>query len=293
LFVLKPEKKRSAVYRLEGAGPDQSAVIAKRGRAARLATELFVYREILPEVPAPTLRCFGSTEDPQPGYGWLFLEDAGEERYSAGNTEHRALAGRWLGLVHTSIAGRSALAGWLPSRGIQHYRSIVALARATLRRSLTNPAFSGADVTTLESILAACTVLESRWAAIEDVFSRVPHTLVHSDFGAKNVRVRSGTEGLQLLPLDWDSAGWGVAASDLSQADVAVYWSVVKDTWPGLDCEVLTRLATVGRMLLALESITGEAEPLRGTWVDQVMRKMRAYDSEMARALNTTAWECW
>src|SRR5258708_4477717 len=93
VFVLKPEKKRSAVYRIEGAGPGGMAVIAKRGRAARLATELLIYREVLPYVPAVTLQCYGWLDDTQPGFGWLFLEDAGEERFSGTNAEHRALAG--------------------------------------------------------------------------------------------------------------------------------------------------------------------------------------------------------
>src|SRR6266571_2454425 len=132
VFVLKPEKKRSAVYRLEGAGPAGSAVIAKRGRVARLATELLIYGEVLPHVPAATLRCYGSTDDQQPGFGWLFLEDAGEDRFSSGDPEHRALAARWLAQLHTSIPCQSTLETCLPGRQMEYYRTILSLARAAV-----------------------------------------------------------------------------------------------------------------------------------------------------------------
>lgn len=290
MFVLKPEKKRSAVYRLEGVGPDGSAVVAKRGRTARLATELLVYREVLPRVPTATLHCYGSVDDHQPGFSWLFLDDAGERRFSSGNAEHRAIAARWLGLLHTSISEQPAWQACLRGREVGYYRTIVSLARDVVRQSLANPAFNRADVATLESILLSCDLLESRWCAVEEICLALPHTLVHGDFGAKNVRVRSGPEGLQLLPLDWDSAGWGIAATDLSQVDPGVYWSVARTRWPELERGALARFATVGRMFLALESITGEVDSLRSGWIDNVMRKMRAYESEIGGALRMAGW---
>ncbi len=290
VFVLKPEKKRSAVYRLEGAGPSGSAVIAKRGRAARLATELLIYREVLPHVSAPTLRCYGSIEDQQPGFGWLFLEDAGDGRFSSGNAEHRVLGGRWLALLHTSIPCRPAWQANLPSRHVEYYRAIVGLARDAITRSLPNRVFTTADVRMLEAILFACDRLEHVWSTVEEICGALPSTLVHGDFGSKNVRVRTGPDGPQLLPLDWDSAGWGVAATDLSQTDVTTYWSVARARWPELEPDALACLATVGRMFLALESITGEVDALAGDWVDNVMRKMRAYESEVSGALKAAGW---
>lgn len=290
VFVLKPEKKRSAVYRLEGAGPGGTPVIAKRGRAARLATELLIYREVLPYVPAVTLACYGWLEDTQPGFSWLFLEDAGEERFSATTPEHRALAGRWLAQLHTSIACTALLESSLPGRGLEYYKSIVRLAGVIVRQSLTNPAFAKDDVSTLAAIVRCCERLESRWSALAEVCEVLPSTLVHGDFGSKNVRVRTDPDGVRLLPLDWDSAGWGIAATDLSQTDPAVYWSLARERWSALEPRELTRLATVGRMLLAIESITGEKDSLTSEWVGRVMRKMRSYELELTCALESTGW---
>jgi hypothetical protein len=290
IFVLKPAKKRSAVYRLEGVGPGGTAIIAKRGRMTRLAVELRIYRDVLPLVPTTTLRCYGTIEDQQPGFGWLFLEDAGDEQFSSGRAEHRALAGHWLALLHTSIPAQPAWRTCLPSRDLAYYQTILGLARETIVQSLPNPSLSRSDAATLEAILLSCDCLQARWSVLEEICGVLPHTLVHGDFGAKNVRVRADSEGLRLLPLDWDSAGWGICASDLSQTDVLAYWSIARARWPALEPDALTRLATVGRMFLALESITGEADPLGGDWVDRVMRKMRAYESEIAGALETAGW---
>jgi aminoglycoside phosphotransferase (APT) family kinase protein len=244
----------------------------------------------LPHVPTATLRCYGSIEDQQPSFGWLFLEDAGEERFSSSSAEHRALAARWLAVLHTSIPCQPVLEARLPGRPVEYYRGIVGLARDAIGRGRPNPALTRADAATLEAILRSCDRVESRWSTVEEICRALPCTLVHGDFGAKNVRVRADREGLCLLPLDWDSAGWGVAASDLSQADVTVYWSVARARWPALRPDALARLATVGRMFLALESITGEGDALGGDWVDDVMRKMRAYEAELAGALKAAGW---
>jgi len=72
VVILKPENKTSSVYRLDGLGPSGSAVIAKRKRIGSMALELTIYREILPHTGLRTLDCYGFTDDPDPGFGWLF-----------------------------------------------------------------------------------------------------------------------------------------------------------------------------------------------------------------------------
>jgi ATP-binding cassette subfamily B protein len=285
IVILKPEKKRSAVYRLEGAGPGGSAVIAKRGQTKRLRKELMVYREVICHLPFRTLHCYGCVEDRDPRFAWLFLEDAGDKRFSSGSPEHRALAARWLAALHQSCRQIGVLEEWLPAFGSAYYRNIVFVARDTLQRALSNPALSAGDVTTLRAILSQCDTAERGWSEVEEVCHLLPQTIVHGDFSAKNVRTCVGENGLELLPLDWDAAGWGVPASDLSQADIAVYWSVIRNQGLSLSPDELTRIANVGKLFWALEPITGEAESLASGWVDNVMRKMRAYHSQLTEAL--------
>src|SRR5438046_161827 len=87
---------KSAVYRLEGVGPDGAAVVAKRCLAKTASVERIIYEEVLPRLPIPALGCYGFVEMPGEGYCWLFLEDAGREEYSSLDGEHRAIASPWL-----------------------------------------------------------------------------------------------------------------------------------------------------------------------------------------------------
>jgi hypothetical protein len=290
IVILKPDVKRSAVYRLENAGPTSSSLIAKRGRMANVAFEFKIYQEVLSRLPLPNLHCYGIAEDADPKFGWLFLDDAGEERYSSSDEEHRAVAAQWLAVLHATTAEHLETRAWLPSRGLEHYRHIVRLARNTIRPSLSNPVLTAEDRSVLDAILSYCDSLESRWRDVADICNLMPPTLVHGDFSAKNVRTLRGPNGLEILPLDWDSAGWGIAAPDLSRTDPAVYSSVIRHHWPGLTIEATARLAEVGKMLWALEPITGEAEALASDWVGNVMRKMRSYKAEIGDALETAGW---
>ena len=291
LVTLKPEKKRSAVYRLENVGRDGSAVIAKRGRMSNLVVEIALYRDVLSCLPLPTLRCYGFVADDDPAFGWLFLEDAGEGRYSLGSEEHRTLAARWVGTLHTSAAAHAAAKACLPNRRLNYYRKVVWLACETIRPRLTNPALSPGDLVVLNALLSHSEVLGAHWGEVEEICNLMPQTLVHGDFSAKNVRIRQGQHGLELLPLDWDAAGWGVAAADVSQIDVVLYWSIIRQHWPNLSLDTVKRFANVGRMFWGLEPVTGEAESLASDWVQNVMRKMVAYEAEIADALQATGWQ--
>jgi hypothetical protein len=164
--------------------------------------------------------------------------------------------------------------------------------RITIQPNLANPALSSEDRIVLREILQHCEVLESRWREIAAICHLMPHTLVHGDFSAKNVRALRGPAGLDICPLDWDSAGWGIAAPDLSQIDAAVYWSIVRHYWPGLSLDELKQLANVGRIFWSLEPITGEREPLASNWLGNVMRKMRSYGAEIANSIQTAGWAC-
>ena len=290
VVVLKPETKKSAVYRLDNAGPAGSPVIAKRCKLARMALERAIYGQVLSYLPLPKLQFYGSIEEPDGTLGWIFLEDAGDERFSPGSYEHRALAGQWFGVLHTSRAVEIARRLCLPNRGLAYHRNVVMLAGDTIRQNLANPALSADDLGILNTILFQCDVIISHWPDIEEVCSVMTETFVHGDFSAKNVRVRRRASTLEIFPLDWDGAGWGVAADDLSQADSAVYWSVVQRHWPRLTPDVVNHIANIGKMFWNLVPITDEAEPLSSGWVANVMRKMRAYEAGLAEAIRVERW---
>jgi hypothetical protein len=278
------EREKAAVYRLKGVGPGGSAVIAKRCRTATALIERTVYEEILPRLPITTVHYYGFRR--QDGeVCWLFLEDAGRERYSPYRKEHCALAGRWLGLLHTSAA-RLAAATRLPDRGPSHYLEHLRSARHTILHNLGNPALSGDDITVLNAIVAQCDLLESHWSRVEACCAGIPSTLVHGDFRPMNVHVRSDRGGNALLPMDWETAGWGMPAPDLIKSvDLAAYWMVVRECWPTLDFQAIQRLANLGTLFRQLAFMSWESPSLEHEWIDKPMSKVRFYHAELSEAI--------
>jgi hypothetical protein len=293
-------KPKSTVYRLEGVGLGGSDVIAKRCRRATAWIEHTVYVDVLPHLSLTALHCYGLVEEGDGQFCWLFLEDAGEERYSPECADQRALAGRWLGVLHTSAAHVGAVAR-LPDRGPGRYLEHLRSARDTVRGNVTNPALATEDRELLERVVSCCNFLEARWDQVQRACEDMPRTLVHGDCVAKNVRVRRGPAGLALLPLDWEMAGWGVPAPDLVQptagrhvpslnADLDAYWSVVRESWPHLGVQDLRRWGDWGRLFRLLAKTDWVSGRLAYPWVSKPVAELRLYQEQMAGALQAVGW---
>jgi hypothetical protein len=282
-------KAKSAVYRLEGIEPDGTSVIAKRCRQATAAIERTIYEDILPHLPVSRLDYFGYVEEPDREYCWLFLEDAGGEVYLPEDREHRAIAAQWLGLMHTSAA-RVAAGSGLPDRGPAHYMDHLEYAQNTILQSLHNPTLTDGDLTVLRSIVSLLDVVRSYWTEVELFCRRIPRTLVHCDFVAKNVRIRSGSSEAVLLPLDWEAAGWGVPADDIQAVDIPTYWSVVRNDWTDVGLQEVGRLADFGKVFRCLASIGWDSGRLRYRWVERAMWRMRSYEPWLSDLVRTVVW---
>ena len=278
-------KIQSAIYRLAGVGPQGSAIIDKRCLTATALTEYTIYQEILPTLPMPALHCYGSVEDRNPQFCWLFLEDAGKEPYSPELAEHRALAARWLGLLHTS-AERLAASAALPDRGPHHYLIQLRLARESIWHNLANPALRADDLAALNKIVSRCHFLESNWGDVEKLCVGLPRTFVHGELEEKNIRVRKIGAGIALLPFDWETAGWGVPAADLVKCpDTALYWSTVQEHWPNLRREDIERMVDIGIMFQSLAALHWEALTLEYPWVELPMSKLRHLNNRLADSI--------
>lgn len=283
-------KIKRLVCRLVGLGPAGSAVIGKRCGRLNAVIESTIYEDILPSLPIPSLNYYGLVEEANGEFCWLFLEDAGEEAYSARLAEHRALSAQWLGLMHTSAAQVAAPAG-LPDRGPKHYLKRLRFVRDAILGHLVNPALQADGLVLLEAIVCQCDILESHWDQVEEVCKGIPQTLVHGDFVVKNLRVRSSQAGMVLLPFDWGEAGWGVPAIDLMDVDVAAYWSVVHAHWPWLGVQTIQRLAIVGKIFRCLDAIYWELPDFKYEWLKKPISCMKIYRSWLADAIRAAEWE--
>jgi ABC-type multidrug transport system ATPase subunit len=302
----KPNKPRPnlAVYRLEGVGADGAAVIAKRCTRGGGQIERTIYERILPHVPLPGPRYYGtvprSPEDPAEDGCWLFIGEIHGEKYDRLSPDHRAAAARWLGTLHTEARSAADHAG-LPDAGPTRYHEQMRATRDLIREQVDNPAFSAADVAFLDVLVARFDELDEDWDRLARASTGLPPTLIHGDFNGKNLRMQASPQGLQVGAFDWEDAGWAVPSVDLAQAvdpschisaspDLATYWAVVRERWQHCDQADIERLATCGAVWRALAAITWEAHHLARPWADAFIPNLRLYEAELTHALDRFGW---
>jgi aminoglycoside phosphotransferase (APT) family kinase protein len=244
---------KSTTYRLFGGGPSGASIIVQRSRARKAAIERIVYEDILPQLPLTAPRFYGLKPE-SAEHAWMFLEDVGDQRYDESDPVHRSLAGRWAGLLH-STASRLAAVRSLSATGPQRYLTYLQTAHTTIAASLDDRALPADDADLLRRIAADLEALESDWSAITQACADMPMSLVHGDFRPKNALLRQGPDGLGLFPIDWETAGWGVPAADLTRIDLPAYWSVVQASWWRAGLEDVERVAAVGAVFRYLSSI--------------------------------------
>jgi hypothetical protein len=208
---LLSKKQKSAVYRLT---LDNAAtrVIAKRGWSERLLVERTVYESVLPRLAVPALRYYGFVGEEDEALAWLFIEDAGDIRFSP--AQHQTLAGRWLGALHGGAAALD-LAPSLPERGPGHYLEHLHAARTRILDNFDNPALGADERGMLQRLVSTCELIESNWGGVEAICDGLPRTLVHGDLSRKNLRLRHDRAGTAIVAFDWEWSGWGVPAADI------------------------------------------------------------------------------
>jgi hypothetical protein len=307
--TLKTEKKakKTTVYRLVGIGPQGSAVVAKRCRQDKALVEQVIYENVLPHLPTPTLRYYGCVVDAEDASGWLFLEDAGAERYSSDIAEHRVLAAHWLGLLHLTAA-RVPVEALLPKRGPGFYLQELRSTREALQQNRNNPALTQDDIVVLNAIVSQFNLVESRWRQLETFCDRMPQTLVHGHVEKRNIRLRTTKGGFVLLVFDWETASWGTPAIDFAQVildsvspPVTTYLSVVRSCWPHLEGQDLMQLASIGALFQVILSIGGAyygivydrwaSNGLAYDYAKWTMREIQSYRTQLDDAIRAVRWD--
>ncbi|HTL55114.1 MAG TPA: phosphotransferase [Candidatus Limnocylindrales bacterium] len=262
-------KNKSAIYRLAGAGPNRSNVIAKRCFTSTAATEQMIYDQVLGCLPLPALRCYGLLRDASPEFTWLFVEDAGTQPYRAELPEHRTLFAKWLATLHT--ASQDSYAAYLlPDRGTGHYRAHLQAGRDRIRNYSDNPALTTEDRKLLADLIAQSDFLEANWEQIESICKPMPRALVHGDLKEKNLRVRRTQGVLALLCFDWETAGRGVLGPDLIKcAALPQYHAVAKAKWPDLQLKDLDTMFKIGVLFRTLAKMHWESSHLEFQWLER------------------------
>jgi hypothetical protein len=288
----QPWKRKSAVYRLEGVGPNGSDVLAKRCRLTTAALERTIYEKILPSTRVPALHYYGAVEEPNGEYCWLFLEYIQGQGYSSENDEHRTAAARWLGQLHASTL-RIGQAASLPDRGPKHYLRHLESGHDHLEQIVGDPAVKASDAECLRSLIKDLDLLRSGWTQIERFCSDIPSALAHGDFVPKNIRVRATRAGLAVVPFAWETSGWGPPVADLGTSaypELDVYWHIVRPEWPDLSPKVVRRMSHVGRMFRVLATIDWQGTGFSFAWPDRSIQAMDSCQTYLRDLLEISPW---
>jgi thiamine kinase-like enzyme len=286
------QSRKSRVYLLPRVGVGGSGVIAKHCPSEVAQWEREVYR-LLQRLRCPSLFCYGLVEAPGEEFTWLFLKNAAGRRFDAHRPEHRQLAARWLARLHTAS---SSLVGstLFPDRGPSHYLAHLHAGREELNRGQAQRQLSSEDQAVLDEVRRVLDRLESCWSEVEACSHDMPWALVHGDFVKKNLRVRypsgNGSDA-SLLAFDWEKAGWGPPAVDLTPADLDVYHANVRDCWPRLTRKTLGRIAHLSTLLRdGTASVHWEATYLETGWLPNIIGNMRLYAERMTAACDALGW---
>jgi Ser/Thr protein kinase RdoA (MazF antagonist) len=267
------ETKTSAVYRLHLS--DGTRVVAKRGEADRIAAEHAVYL-VLRELPVRTPAMFGLVADDGSGRGWVFTEDAGGVKVRDGIPEHRRLLTAWLAALHASAAS-SPLVVSLPLRGAAYYLEALEDMLASVDEMLSKRRFTTPARDVLMAVLERGEVLTRNWLSLLELCTGLPDTLVHGDLTKKNLRVSATADGLELLAVDWESAGFGLAAVDLARVDPALYAAAVQETWHDVSAPMVRRTALGGWFLRLVLALSWAAHRLPYPSIERPIAQMETY----------------
>jgi hypothetical protein len=281
-------RKKSVVYRVPGVGSDGTDVIAKKCWIASAVVERTVYG-VLSTLPSESLLYYGFVEDADQVYGWVFVEDAAGVPYDPKDASHRRLGARWLATLHTSTQDRDLR---LPERDAAYYLEHLQGARTHVRPFLSDRTVDAGNRRTLERSLRICDEIESRWTSVEEAFETMPRTLVHNDFTKFNVRVRGTGSGSELLPFDWEVAGWGLPTVDVIYADLDEYWRHVQPHWgSSVDRGALERALWIGMLLRGgVAALHWECTKMHPEWMEWPMQNVQLYLDRITQAQQRLDW---
>jgi aminoglycoside phosphotransferase (APT) family kinase protein len=209
--------EKSIVVRLECDGTAERGIIAKRAAHAAVATEAHVYG-LLSSSGILSPDCLGVGRDADPAIAWLFTAEVAGTAYDPAHKDHAVLAARWLASLHATFRADRFM-DQLPRHDASVYLRRLREARASLRQRLAACLDDGEASDVLEQSIDLCDALEGRWQHIAGMSGVLPDAVVHGDIAPENVRIA----GDAVYVFDWEKAGFGTPAVDISRIDLHGY----------------------------------------------------------------------
>ena len=291
---LNRDRRKSSVYKLEGAGQSGASIVAKLCNPETAGLERVIYERILPRLPVSSLHYYGHVVSGESH--WLFLEYANGDEWKIDDKRHLELAIRWLAEMHDSAAHLDACS-LLPGRGPDYYLSQLTIARQRIVENISSPALDAASTRILDEFIACSSLMEARWKEVETFCKSVPETLVHNDFLGKNVHVRNTNSGPVLLVFDWEMSGRGVPATDLfwlfqhaPETGITEYWEQRKRFNTRIALQDIEYLVALGAMFRVMDSVEWLSQYLLTEYPNRKIDHTRVHTDRLKHAFHVLGW---
>jgi len=277
------------VCRMLGIETASHAVIAKRCKLTAGLQEKRFYEEILPQLPMPSLKYYGSFQEGDE-HLWLFLEDAGGRQFSFHKPEDRKIAVQWLINLHTHSA-RLGKPSRLIERGPAYYLERLTNVQSTLELHADRDVFSAAERQVLAASLDLLDSTASIWESISALYERLPQCVIHGDFKSKNIHLRSDQQQASIFVFDWEYAGWGTPGIDMWRLDEEEYLLAIRPYWPHVDISTVREMQNLGSVFRSVDSYFWETRrlnhPIHATAKIKLNENLSLFNVQMADALQT------
>jgi len=288
--TLQFRKRKPSVFRI-WSDTESSWIICKLCSTEEAHREEIVFEKYLALLPISTLRFFGVYPSQEESESWLFVEDAGGEEYISSRKDHQAIATRWLGELHGLTFNMGEEVGLRDLRESFFLEKLIHV-RETISLFLQNTS-SNSNLGILQEIITHCDRIEAEWKKLEAICRQFPHTLVHGSFSHRNMRVRTGKPGVEILVYDWGAAGWGSAARDLARlttkkigGDLRLYFNTFKTHYPLVDFYEIKAQELLGKLFRIVEHMSWYVDCLYlDDMVEQSMNKLQGHKENLDNGL--------
>jgi thiamine kinase-like enzyme len=273
---------KSAIYLVRVHGFSEKTIVAKRSRTSSADVERTIYESVISCLPLTAPKLFGFVHEPSVDYSWLFLQYIPGVPLLLEQEQHQRAAARWLATLHALTAARET-PNTLPHRGTAHYLRSLMEARQVLTR-LPKSWNTGSFAEVPASVAWHLDQILADWSGIVASVAGLPESIVHGDFVSKNVRVIDREGHMEVYPFDWENAGVGLPAVDLSGIGAVPYEHAMQELAGGLSKDGVHRLALIGKLFRLIEAVQWATERLDLNWSEKSMSQLALYNVEIRTA---------
>lgn len=281
--LLKPKGWNKArplwTFKIDHLPNINGSVIAIKTQMERLVWEAHLYSTLLPRLQIEAPYCYGISEEPSQGLGWLFIECVDTSAFDKKNSVHQTALASWLGKLHHATAmlnGRDFRGNPMPQINSGFFEMILKEALQLFAKfndaNLPLHSRKGENMFFIEAKLS---LIQRHWHAIEKILLESPVCLIHYDLKTANIGLCPNSAAPIVKPFDWEYSGWGPIACDLGatgvyEMDISSYICQIQARWPKISEDEIVMYGKLGCLLRAIHTTLWRLQTLDGDFKNTI-----------------------